>query len=189
MFLSCVLNVLNASFVSYVPNVMWCHVSYMSNVISVFFCHLFPMCYTYSLCPMLCTCFLCHMCQMWCTCYLCHMCSMCCTFPICHKCSKLFACFLYQMCLMCHTCPLCHMCPTWCAYFLCHVALRENQLFLTYEGVNETWNDGPNIKGLKHFHKSHSYFIFWLHQNDGGKCVIDLHDPISLESWHPSLWR
>ena len=106
--------------------VMWCHVSYMSNVISVFFCHLFPMCYTHSLCPMLCTCFLCHMCQMWCTCSLCHMCSMCCTFPICHKCSMLFACFLYQMCLMCHMCPLCHMCPTWCAYFLCHVALREN---------------------------------------------------------------
>ena len=119
MFLSCVLNVLNVSFVSYVPNVMWCDVSYMSNAISVLFCHLFPMCCTYSLCPMLCACFLCHMCQMWCTCYLCHMCSMCCTFPICHKCSMLFACFLYQMCLMCHTCPLCHMCPTWCAYFLC----------------------------------------------------------------------
>ena len=94
---------------------MWCDVSYMSNVISVLFCHLFPMCYTYSLCPMLCACFLCHMCQMWCTCYLCHMCSMCCTFPICHKCSMLFACFLYQMCLMCRTCPLCHMCPTWFA--------------------------------------------------------------------------
>ena len=104
--------------------------------------------------------FLCHMCQMWCTCYLCHMCWMCCTFSICHNCSMLFACFLYQMCLMCRTCPLCHMCPTWCAYFLCHVALRKKQLFWTYEGVNETWNDGPNIKGLKYFHKSHSNFLF-----------------------------
>ena len=45
-----------------------------------------------------------------------------------------------------------------CIFFMSCRPTRK--LFWTYEGVNETWNDGPNIKGLKYFHKSHSNFLF-----------------------------
>ena len=58
-----------------------------------------------------------------------------------------------------------HVLNLMCKFFMSCRPRRK--LFWTYAGVNDTWNDGPNIKGLKHFQKSHSYFLFWLHQNDG----------------------